>query len=350
MEAGHQVCAYDSLVPQVHGHAQRRPDYLPRGAEFILGDVRDRDRLASALHGVDAVIHLASLVGVGQSMYQIAEYTSVNNTGTAELLQVLIDHPVETLLVASSMSIYGEGLYRDKEGQIRAARDRTLEQLRAGDWEVRDEKGSPLIPVPTPESKQPAFASIYALSKYDQERMCLIAGRSYGMRTLALRLWNAYGPFQALSNPYTGVLSNFAARVLSSQRPLIYEDGRQMRDFVSVYDVARAFLLALEHTEADGVALNISSGQAMSVGEVASHVVEALGRPELEPDFTGKWRAGDIRHCFAEISAARDVLGWEPRVSLEKGISDLAQWIEGQQAQDRGMQARAELAARGLLV
>lgn len=347
---GYRVRALDSLVPQVHGADRKRPAYLNRDVELVVGDVRDAGAVQSALDGIDAVVHLVSLVGVGQSMYQIAEYTSVNNCGTATLLQALTAHPVERLLVASSMSIYGEGLYRDAGGTIRVPRERTIERLRMGDWEVRDERGQVLIPVATPEDKQPCLASVYALSKFDQERMCLIVGRAYGIEAVALRFFNTYGPFQALSNPYTGVLSNFASRVLNDRPPLIYEDGLQQRDFVSVYDVARACRLAIEKPAAAGRSLNISSGLPMTVREVAQRTVRAIGRSDLEPECTGKYRAGDIRHCFADITLARDVLGFEPQVTLEQGLEDLAAWLQGQVAVDRAIEARQELAARGLMV
>jgi dTDP-L-rhamnose 4-epimerase len=344
------VRALDNLSPQVHGAERKRPEYLASEVELIVGDIRDADTVRNALQGMDGVVHLASLVGVGQSMYEIAEYTSVNNLGTATLLQAISARPVECMVVASSMSIYGEGLYRDCEGQVRAAPERTLEQLRMGNWEPTDEKGRPLIPVPTTEDKSPWLASVYALSKFDQERMTLMLGRAYGMRTVALRFFNTYGPYQALSNPYTGVLSNFASRVLNDRPPLIYEDGLQKRDFVSVYDVARACRQALENSAAAGRALNISSGVPMTVKEAAERTVQALGRNDLQPSLTGKYRAGDIRHCFADISQAREVLGWEPKVCLEQGLQDLAAWLEGQTATDRAVEARQELAVRGLMV
>ncbi len=350
LSKGYGVRALDNLVPQVHGPGQKRPEYLAADVELFIGDVRDPDALRRALLGVDAVIHLASLFGVGQSMYQIAEYTCVNNLGTAALLQALSDRPVLSLVVASSMSIYGEGLYHDVDGRCCNARERTLEQLRMGDWETYDDRGRPLTPVPTTEDKVPSLASVYALSKFDQERMCLIVGRAYAIPTIALRFFNTYGPYQALSNPYTGVLSNFASRVLNDRPPLIYEDGLQKRDFVSVYDVARACRMALETPAAAGCALNISSGIPMTVKEAAERTVGALGRPDLEPQLTGKYRAGDIRHCFADISLARKVLGWEPKVTLEEGLKDLAQWLRGQTAVDRAVEARQELAARGLMV
>lgn len=350
LSAGYKVRAFDSLVPQVHGPDRRRPAYLASDVELLTGDIRDSAALARALRRVDAVINLVALVGVGQSMYQIDEYTSVNNLGTASLLQMLIKKPVERLLVASSMSVYGEGLYKDASGRIQTPRDRTVEQLKLGDWEVQGSNGEKLVPIPTPEDKSPALASVYALSKFDQERLTLMVGRAYNIPSVALRFFNTYGPYQALSNPYTGVLSNFASRVLNGRAPLIFEDGKQMRDFVSVYDVARACRLALESPAAAGQVFNISSGQPMSVGEVASRTVRAIGRPGLEPDITGKYRVGDIRHCFADISRANKVLGWHPRISLEQGLEDLAGWLEGQSAVDHGLEARAELAARGLMV
>jgi len=350
LASGHSVVALDSLVPQVHGPDRRRPDYLNPEVELQIGDVRNFGDVERALKGVDAVIHLVALVGVGQSMYQIDEYTSVNNFGTAQLLQALTARPVQCLVVASSMSIYGEGLYRNAAGELVEAQDRTREQLKMGVWEVLDHNGEPLIPVATPESKRPALASVYALSKYDQERMCLVVGGAYNIPVVALRLFNTYGPYQALSNPYTGVLSNFASRVLNGKAPLIYEDGLQQRDVVSVYDVARAFRLALETPQAAGGAYNISSGRAMTIKEVATRTVRAIGAVDVQPEITGKYRVGDIRHCFADIYLARAILRWEPQVSLEEGLSDLAAWLQGQTAEDRALHARSELAARGLMV
>jgi len=265
-------------------------------------------------------------------------------------MQTLAEQPVETVVVASSMSVYGEGLYRDADGRLRNAPPRTVAQLKAGYWEINDEQGRPLVPVPTSEDKTPALASVYALSKFDQEMLTLIVGPAYGMRAIALRFFNTYGPYQALSNPYTGVLSNFAARVLNGKAPLIYEDGNQKRDFVSVYDVASAVRLSLETPAASGQAFNISSGQAITVREVATETIRCLGSKTLEPDITGKYRVGDIRHCFADISKARKILGWSPAITLEQGLDDLAIWLDGQKAEDRGMEARHELAVRGLML
>lgn len=338
----------DALVPQVHGSG-KRPEYLSKETELIIGDVRDRVLLEEALAGVDAVFHLAAKVGVGQSMYEIAEYTSVNSLGTATLLELLAQRPVRRLVIASSMSIYGEGLYRDARGSLVEGQERPLEQLRARDWSVRAEDGSELCPVPTPESKRPVLPSVYAISKYQQERLCMNFGRSYGVPTVGLRFFNVYGPRQALSNPYTGVLAIFASRYLNGRAPLVHEDGMQRRDFVSVHDVSRACQLALEAPGAEGCVFNIGSGTQRSVLGVA----EALGRlmgGAKTPEITGTYRVGDIRNCFADITLAKSRLGYQPTVTLDDGLEELVQWLEvqGAGAVDRVGQAAKELAMRGL--
>ncbi len=289
-------------------------------------------------------------VGVGQSMYQIEEYTSVNNLGTAVLLEALIDKPVERLVVASSMSIYGEGLYKAPDGTTRVVEERCINQLRAGDWQVRDHAGEELMPIPTPETKPPNLSSIYALNKYDQERMCLMIGRAYNIPAVAVRFFNVYGPHQALTNPYTGVLAIFASKILAEQAPIIFEDGYQQRDFVSVYDVARACRLALETRKAEGKAFNVGSGQRYSIRSIAQRMAATLGKDHIRPEITGKYRVGDIRHCFADITLAKEVLGYKPQVTLEQGLVDLAQWLEKQNVQNHIPDARAELAIRGLVV
>lgn len=347
---GYRVRALDNLSPQVHGPDAGRPLYLNSEVELVVGDVRDPDKVREALEDIDAVYHLAALVGVGQSMYQIAKYTDVNNLGTAVLLEALVERPVERLVVASSMSIYGEGLYRAPDGSVSEGKERTLEQLKGRQWEVRNSDGEVLTPVATPESKSPSLASVYALSKYDQERMCLVVGRAYNIPTVALRFFNVYGTRQALSNPYTGVLAIFASRFLSGQPPLINEDGYQQRDFVSVYDIARACRLALEVPEAEGQVFNVGSGRAYSVREIAARLAPLLGKERLQPEITGKYRMGDIRHCFADIGLARRVLGYEPHMTLEAGLVELAAWLEKQIVVDYVPQAYAELADRGLTV
>ncbi|HYC45996.1 MAG TPA: NAD-dependent epimerase/dehydratase family protein [Burkholderiales bacterium] len=350
LERGYKVRALDHLAPQVHGEGRQRPSYLDPEIELVVGDVRDADVVRRALRGVDAVFHFAAAVGVGQSMYEVAHYVGMNDLGTSVLLEALIERPVERLVVASSMSLYGEGLYRTPTGEARVVGERSLEQLRRADWDWRDADGTPLTPVATPETKTPAIASVYALTKFDQERLCLMIGRAYGIPTVALRFFNAYGPRQALSNPYTGVLAIFASRLLNDAPPAIFEDGNQCRDFVSVYDIARACRLALEVPEAAGEVFNVGSGRMYTVREVARRVAAVLGRTHIEPEIIGKYRVGDIRHCFADITKARDVLGYAPAVTLDEGLQELAAWLEGQAAVDRLAQASAELAARGLTV
>ncbi len=350
LSRGYSVRILDNLSPQVHGPNRRRPDYLSSEAELLVGDVRDPEALRKALKGIDAVFHFAAMVGVGQSMYQVLPYTSVNNEGTAQLLQALIEKPVQRLVVASSMSLYGEGLYRTPGGDPLPGTERSLARLKARDWELHGHDGEILSPVPTPETKLPSLASIYALSKFDQERMCLLIGRAYQIPAVALRFFNVYGTRQALSNPYTGVMAIFASRLLNNNPPMIFEDGLQQRDFVSVRDVARACRLALESAEAVGRALNIGSGQQYTIKELARRIAAVMGKEEIEPELTGKYRVGDVRHCFADIALARRLLGYEPRVSLEEGLTELVGWLQGQVAEDRVQQASAELAARGLTV
>jgi dTDP-L-rhamnose 4-epimerase len=283
-------------------------------------------------------------------MYEVADYTGANTLGTAVLLEALVERPVSRLVVASSMSIYGEGLYRGADGAVQMGAQRTRDQLEVGRWEVYGPAGEELSPLPTPETKPPSLASVYALSKYDQERLCLLVGRAYAIPTVALRFFNVYGPRQALSNPYTGVLAIFASRLLNDRAPLIFEDGGQRRDFVSVHDVVRACRLALEVPEATGGVFNVGSGVSHTIREVADRVALVLGKGYVRAEVTGVYRVGDIRHCFADITLARRVLGYEPRVSLEEGLTELAGWLEGQVALDRVGEASAELAARGLTV
>jgi dTDP-L-rhamnose 4-epimerase len=348
LRRGFRVRALDVLHPQVHGADRARPAHLHRDVELVVGDVRDPEAVRRSLRGARAVLHLAARVGVGQSMYEIDEYVSANTRGTGVLLEACVEAKIDRLVVASSMSVYGEGTYRDADGRAvgRATRDR--ERLRRGVWDPCDAGGRPLVPVPTTEDKTPELESIYALTKYDQERMCLVAGRAYGIPTVALRFFNAYGPRQALGNPYTGVLAIFAARLLNGNRPLVFEDGRQMRDFVSVHDVARACRMALESPSADGEVLNVGSGRASSVREIAERMAKLVGKPHLQPEITGKHRMGDVRHCFADVTRARERIGWAPEVELERGLEELAAWLEGQVARDRATEARAELEARGL--
>lgn len=345
LDRGHDVRVLDSLVEQVHG----RDAEAPRGVEFIHGDVRDGDTVAQALRGVDGVVHLAAEVGVGQSMYEVERYTSANDVGTAVLFERLIDQPVRRVVTASSMSIYGEGLYRDADGNL--VEDAERRALRDGQqvWDPLDAHGRPLAPIATPEWKRPSLASIYALNKYVQERTTHIMTRPYGIEGVCLRLFNVYGPGQALSNPYTGVLAIFASRLLNGQQPLIFEDGEQRRDFVHVDDVARAFAEALFLPQAAGGTFNIGSGRDRSVTEVAIELARAMGKNQLAPQILGKARTGDIRHCFCDTRLAAATLGFAARQDFGEGLAELAGWVAEQTAVDRVDEARAELEARGLV-
>lgn len=345
LAAGYQVRVLDDLVEQVH--AGQKLNSVLRETEFIVGNVRNAELIGQALNGVDAVVHLAAEVGVGQSMYEIDRYVGANDLGTATLLQALLATPVRRVVVASSMSIYGEGLYRSAVGRM--VEDATRGARSGSGWDPTDGDGLPLVPLPTPEWKRPALASVYAITKFVQERLVLTVAPTYGMEAVALRLFNVYGPGQALSNPYTGVLAIFAARLLNAKPPQVFEDGEQRRDFVHVRDVAQAFVLALEQPGAANGVFNIGSGAALSVREIAQRIAAAMERPDLEPEILGKARAGDIRHCFADISLARERLGFQPTQDMRAGMRELAEWVRRQRAVDRVAQARRELEARGLV-
>ena len=350
LAAGHSVRILDDLTPQVHGDGP--PDYLAPGAELVVGDVRDPNVLRDVLRGVDVVYHFAAAVGVGQSMYEISRYMSVNTQGTAELLQAMLDakHTPEKLVVASSMSIYGEGRYCcSKCGRDAAPPVRPLSQLKAGVWELHCTVCDGVLkPLPTNESKLSETNSVYALSKRDQEELCLIYGRNYGLPVTALRFFNIYGTRQALSNPYTGVAAVFASRLLNGKQPLVFEDGEQMRDFVSVHDIVRANMLAMERPESNDEIINIGCGRPISIRQVAELLSTALNKGDLEPVITNKYRAGDIRHCYADITKARDLLGYEPQVSHEEGFRELAEWLAEQQPEDKADTMLKELTAYGL--
>ena len=348
LASGHEVRVLDSLDPQVHTGV---PGYLDSAAELVVGDVRDHDAVRRALADVDRVVHLAAAVGVGQSMYEIERYTSVNALGAAVVLEeVVADRDrIEKVVVASSMSIYGEGLYRcPADGAERAPRPRPREQLVARDWELRcDSCGSTLDPLPTPESKPLAPTSVYAVGKRDHEELFLAVGAAYDLPATALRFFNVYGPRQALSNPYTGVAAIFASRLLNGRAPVVFEDGLQSRDFVHVSDVAAAVVAALEPAAADGEALNVASGRRVTVLDVARALGEGLG-VDAEPEIRNEFRAGDIRHCFADVTRARELPGFSAAVRFEDGMTELASWLAGQEADDRVAEATQALSSRGL--
>jgi dTDP-L-rhamnose 4-epimerase len=354
LKAGHRVRVFDSLEPQVHEGLRERgewPNYLSADCERILGDVRDRDALCKAVDGVDVIFHEAAVVGVGQSMYEIERYVDANTRGTAVLLDVLANehHRVRKLVVASSMSVYGEGKYRCAEHGEVYPRLRPDEQLAARDWEMRCPVCTqPVEPLPTDEEKPLYPTSIYAITKMDQEVMCLTMGRAYGVPTVALRYFNVYGPRQALSNPYTGVAAIFSGRLLNGKPPVIFEDGQQRRDFVHVSDIVQANLLAMERGEMDYGTFNVGTGRSLTILGLAELLTQYLdGRHP--PEIVREFRSGDIRHCFADSGRLQE-LGYQPWVRFEDGVAELVEWVRSQTAADGFERARRELARRGLAV
>src|SRR5712691_10984557 len=353
-QAGHEVILFDNLEPQVHGAGTTRPPYLDAAHRLEHGDIRDPQALAPLVREADVVFHLAAMVGVGQSMYQVRRYTEVNVVGMATLLEVLATERrslhVRKLLVASSMSIYGEGAYVCAACGPVAPRLRSVEQLADAEWEPHCPRcGAELRPVPTDEDKPLHPTSIYAINKRDHEEMALAFGRAYDLPAVALRFFNIYGSRQALTNPYTGVAAIFSGRMLAGQTPVIYADGLQQRDFVHVSDVVQACCLAMANPAADYQVFNVGTGRGISVLQVAELLAQELG-------WTGgfeilrKFRAGDIRHCFADISRIRTALGYEPTYQFEDGIRELVEWVRQQQGmRSSSTDADGHLAAHGLV-
>jgi dTDP-L-rhamnose 4-epimerase len=346
-ERGDEVVVLDRLESQVHGESA--PD-LPGDSTLVVGDAGDPSVLEEALDGVDSVVHLAAAVGVGQSMYEIDRYVRQNTMATATFLEHLVslDSPPSRLVVASSMSIYGEGGYECPEHGPTAAPPRSEQQLVDRLWECRCPLcESELRPIGTHENKPLIPTSIYAITKRDHEEMCLVIGKAYGIPTIALRFFNVYGPGQALSNPYTGVAAIFASRLLNGRAPLVFEDGLQSRDFIHVSDIVRGILLALESEDAIGHAVNLGTGRATTVLEVADSLARGLG-VDIEPTFSGQYRAGDIRHCFADPTRASELLGFEATMGFEAGMHELVSWLANEEAEDYVELATSELVARGL--
>lgn len=349
LTGGHEPIVIDAFDEQVHGGV--RPDYLNSEVEVIEADVRDRVALGKTLDRVEAVIHLAAAVGVGQSMYEIERYCSANVIGTAVLLEEVVNRRdrIKKVVVASSMSIYGEGQYRStKSSELFFPALRPAHQLANRHWEHLDPTGGPLDPEPTSESKPLAPTSVYAVTKRDQEELVLSTGAAYEIPSVALRFFNVFGERQSLSNPYTGVVAIFSSRLLNGQPPVIFEDGHQSRDFIDVRDVARAVVMATLEVGADGQAINIGTGIATSINGVLEILQEGLGS-NLAPRITGQSRAGDIRHCFADARLARDLLGFQAEIDLKQGFGDLLEWLREVPVPKDGVElAHQALVARGL--
>jgi dTDP-L-rhamnose 4-epimerase len=351
-QAGDEVILFDNLEPQVHGEAVRRPAYLDPRHRLVRGDIRDLDALTPLVREADVIVHFAAMVGVAQSMYQVRRFTDVNAMGMATLLEAIVTQraglKVRKLLVASSMSIYGEGLYTCAACGRGAPKLRPIEQLAAGQWEpLCPTCGAELRPLPTDEDKPLYPTSIYAIGKRDHEEMALTFGHAYELPAVALRFFNIYGSRQALSNPYTGVAAIFSGRMLAGQAPLIYEDGLQLRDFVHVADITQACCLSISKPAADYQVLNVGTGQPISVLRVAEVLAGELGWSGGF-ELTGKFRAGDIRHCFADISRIQRLVGYAPRYRFQDGVRELVAWVSAQQPA-QAPDAHGQLTAYGLV-
>ena len=351
LAAGHAVRILDSLDPQVHPAG--RPGYLASAAEFRLGDVRDHAAVEQALDGVDAVVHAAAAVGVGQSLYKVEHYVDVNVRGTATVLDCLQTRAerLEKLLVFTSMTGYGEGVYRrPSDGRLLRVDIRSDEDIARHGWEPAcPETGEPLEPAPTPEDSALIARNVYALTKRWQEELALSLGGVYGFPVVCLRLFNVYGPRQSLSNPYTGVLAIFLSRLLAGEQPVVYEDGGQSRDFISVHDVADTALRVLEAGAADGRVINLGSGELRRIADIGRTLATLTGREDLQPRVTGQFRRGDVRHCTADVSRARELLGFSPRVAWDQGLRELLDWCRSTASADHFVRAQSELESRGLL-
>ena len=350
LTAGRSVRVLDCLDPQVHPTG--KPAHFPGDAELVVGDVRDGAAVAAALTGVDLVVHCAAAVGVAQSMYRVDHYVDVNVNGTATLLQALIARraDIAKVVIPTSMTGYGEGLYRRvRDGAVVRVEVRTEEQVATSGWEPVDpQTGEALVPIGTPESAGLLARNVYALSKRYQEELALSLGAFYGIPTTCLRLFNVFGPRQSLSNPYTGVLAIFLSRLLQNEAPVVYEDGGQTRDFISVHDVVCAIEIASKPGAADYLAFNIGTGVARTISDVARSCAALLGR-SIEPKVTKQFRKGDIRHCFSDSALSRSLLGFEPQADWDASLLETANWSATAPRDDKSRQASAELAAFGLL-
>jgi dTDP-L-rhamnose 4-epimerase len=350
---GYDVVVLDSLVPQVH-RSGTWPSYVNPKAQYVRGDVRDRDAFQPLVLDADAVVHFAAAVSVGQSMYEVDRYVDINTRGTALLLDILVNqkHHVSKVIVASSIGVYGEGAYVCRTCGPQAPGIRPAAQLAARDWEQRCPRcGASVQSIPTPEDKALYRDNIYSMTKYHQEEMVLLIGKTYGIPAVAPRFFNVYGPRQSLSNPYAGVAAIFLSRLLNDRQPVVFEDGGQLRDFVSIHDVVRCLTLMLEKPGTDYLPVNVGSGQTVTILEIARTLAKLLGK-SIEPQVTNQGRKFDIRHNTADITLARERLGYAPQVSLDEGMAELIEWARTSPdgAVDMFDRALSELEQKGLLV
>lgn len=349
IEHGYQVRVMDNLFAQIHPTG-KLPKYFNKKAQFMKGDVTKRADWLKALKSVDAVYHLASAVGVGQSMYEVEHYVKVNSLGTALLLDILANkkHTIKKVIVATSMSSYGEGSYKCETCGVVRPPLRTQAQLQRGDWEVHCPNCNRYPkPMPTSEDAKQNSNSIYAISKKNQEEMVLNIGLAYDIPAVAMRYFNVYGTRQSLSNPYNGVVAIIMSRIKNGKPPIINEDGGQTRDFVHIKDVTAANIAALENDNANYQIFNVGASHPYTIREVANILIN-LYQSNVTPEITGKVRKLDVRHCFADTTKLKSLLGWEPVVSFKDGLKEIIEWSRDEQADDLVDKAMAELEKRGL--
>ena len=344
---GKDVVVLDNFDPQVH--QGKKPDYLNKNAHYIEGDVRNDKALKKALADVNNIVHFAAKVGVGQSMYEIKNYVDANTLGTASLWEYIINNKlnINKFIVASSMSIYGEGAYKCDKCGVQSPYLRSEEALKAKKWEpLCPDCASQLAPLPTGEDKKLLSTSVYAITKKDQEELSLNIGISYKVPTVALRFFNVYGPRQSLSNPYTGACAIFSSRVKNDNAPLIYEDGLQTRDFIDIRDLVEACLLAMNSEKANYKFFNVGTGRAVTIKEVAETLINLYDK-KITPEITNRYRVGDIRHCYADIGKIKEI-GFTPKIGLEEGLKNLVEWGKTEKAVDKIKEANLELEKRNL--
>ncbi len=349
VEEGYEVVVYDNLEEQVH--QGKKPSYLNKDAQYIYGDIRDYDLFKSLLIDTDYIFHFASMVGVGQSQYEVRKYTDVNELGIANLWDILVNNKnrVKKIVVSASMSSYGEGLYNcDNCGKVKPSL-REESQLKEKDWNLHCPKClSVLSPVATTEDTPLVPNSIYALGKKVQEEMSLIMGKTYNIPVTSLRFFNVYGSRQSLSNPYTGVCAIFMSRIKNDKPPFVFEDGKQSRDFISVKDIVRAAVAAIKKSESDYKICNLGNGKPLSIESVALELSKLFNK-DIEPYIPGGYRKGDVRHCYASIENAKKYLGWEPKIDFNSGLKELIEWAKSEPAFDKFDKAFDELIEKNLI-
>lgn len=346
----HEVTVFDNLDRQVHTTGEL-PGYFNKKAKFIKGDVRDCGAFKDVVLDSEVIFHEASAVGVGQSQYEIKKYVDVNIGGTANLFNILVNekHKVKKVLIAASMSSYGEGKYKCAKCGIVRPQLRTEDEMSGGDWEpVCPACKSNMEPVSTDEDAKQNCNSIYALTKKAQEDMCIMIGKAYEIPAVALRYFNVYGPRQSLSNPYTGVAAIFMSRIKNDHSPVVYEDGLQTRDFVSVHDIVKANIMAMENPKADYKVFNVGTGMPLTIKSIAETLAKLYGK-NIKPNITNKFRKGDVRHCYADITSIKKTLGWESKISFSSGMRELIDWSRTAESVDKFEEAVAELKERGLV-